>query len=278
MIKVNNKKIRFEKFPNGETRFVVENFPELEFMNTVEFKFESDEDLLKLQFVKRYIDSLRTTVSRVELVIYYMPYSRMDRSEGGSPFTLKYVTEFINSLDFEKITVIEPHSDVTMALLDRAEPLYVTFDLLPTVMKEVGFDESVDYVVFPDAGASKRYSKIGDFCTLVGHKDRDFATGKIQGLELIGINNRAGEKAVIVDDLSSYGGTFVATSKELRKMGVKEVYLLVAHAENSVFKGELFDHIDRLFTTDSIMSEQNKWENRKFDSKLKVYEVSNLIH
>ncbi|WP_371410263.1 ribose-phosphate pyrophosphokinase [Priestia megaterium] len=247
-------------------------------MNTVEFKFESDEDLLKLQFVKRYIDSLRTTVSRVELVIYYMPYSRMDRSEGGSPFTLKYVTEFINSLDFEKITVIEPHSDVTMALLDRAEPLYVTFDLLPTVMKEVGFDESVDYVVFPDAGASKRYSKIGDFCTLVGHKDRDFATGKIQGLELIGINNRAGEKAVIVDDLSSYGGTFVATSKELRKMGVKEVYLLVAHAENSVFKGELFDHIDRLFTTDSIMSEQNKWENRKFDSKLKVYEVSNLIH
>lgn len=278
MIKVNGKEVQFETFPNGETRLVKESIiHDLSLMfPKISFKYENDSDLIKLMFVKEYLDSYQA-VSNTYLTIYYMPYSRMDRSENGSPFTLKYVTKFINGLGFNHVTVIEPHSDVTCALLDNVKAEYVTLDLLPKVLDEIGFDRYADYLVFPDVGATKRYKNIGSYCTLVGHKERDFETGKIQGLELIGINNHVGEKALILDDLSSYGGTFVATAKELRKMGVKEIYLLVAHAENSIFKGELFEHIDGLFTTDSILTEQNYFQNVKYKPQLKIYNIEDIL-
>ena len=53
MIAVDFKEIKFEKFPNGETRMVKESFPKIsgDFLS-VSFKFEDDLDLIKLMFVK----------------------------------------------------------------------------------------------------------------------------------------------------------------------------------------------------------------------------------
>jgi ribose-phosphate pyrophosphokinase len=199
----------------------------------------------------------------------------MDRSEGGSPFTLKHVANFINRLQFRKVLVIEPHSDVTCALLDRSEAKYINYELLHKVIGLTEFDVEHDYIVFPDSGASKRYSKMTGYRTLVGHKKRDFATGEIKGLDIIGDFNGTGKKAIIVDDLSSYGGTFVHTSKALRIKGIEEVCLLVAHAENSIFKRDLFDHVDAVFTTDSILTGYEYWIRR--NRPLRVYKLEEIL-
>src|SRR5437764_9384910 len=169
-----------------------------------------------MMFLKNYLDhySIRNT-----LIIYYMPYSRMDRSEGGSPFTLKYVANFINSLKFNSIQVIEPHSDVTCAVLDNATPNYINYNLLFDVMKQVRFEPNHDSIVFPDSGAQKRYSNLKFKHTLIGNKKRDFETGRITSLDIIGEVGKIGNKAIIVDDLSSYGGTFIMTAETLRKKG-----------------------------------------------------------
>lgn len=276
MLLINGEEVKFEKFPNGETRLVKEGIEESwHTMNKVSFKYEDDSDLIKLMLLKNYLDNLK--FENVDLLIYYMPYSRMDRSENGSPFTLKYVSNFINGLNFNKITVIEPHSDVTPALLNNVKAKYINFDLLPLVMEDVGFNKEVDYLFFPDAGAAKRYHSLKGFKQLVGHKDRDFKTGEIKSLQVVGDVDTFPKKVIIVDDLSSYGGTFVHSSKALKNLGVKEVYLLVAHAENSIFKGQLFDHIDKLFTTNSILTEQNYWNNKKFESQLKIYSIEGVL-
>lgn len=273
MIKFNGIEVAFSRFPNGETKMDETSLTLLAGMKqVVEFKYEDDSDLIKLMFLKKYLDTSKIEVD--ELVIYYMPYSRMDRSENNSPFTLKYVAEFINSLSFEQVTIIEPHSDVTNAVIDNVKPLYINYDLLPKVMEMTEFDQWVDYIVFPDDGASKRYKNMVDVCTLVGRKQRDFKTGRITSLELTGVNNGKGKKAIIVDDLSSYGGTFIMTAEELKqKFNVEEVYLLVAHAENSIFKGDLFNHVTKVFTTDSILTEQNHWDNKKYENQLHVFKI-----
>lgn len=277
MIKVNGKEIEFTKFPNGETNMNHESFPDLKdkYVN-IHFKYVEDGDLIKLMFVKNYIDStyLQKTVSR--LFIYQMPYSRMDRSENHSPFTLKYVSNLINGLDFSEIYIIEPHSNVTLALVNNSYALYINFDLIDNVTDAIGFNEKEDYIMFPDNGASSRYKDMTYPNVLVGHKKRDFATGKIQGLDVIG-NITNPNKVLIVDDLSSYGGTFVHSSKKLKELGFKEVYLLIAHAENSIFKGELFDHIDKVFTTDSMITEHNNWENVKFEPQLKIFKLEDYL-
>lgn len=272
MIKINGIEVVFNRFPNGESRMEVEGLMITNhegIANLVSFKYEDDSDLIKLQFVKKYLDNY-VSRARSVLKILYMPYSRMDRTENDSPFTLKYVSDFINSLGFDKVKILEPHSDVTPALINNSKAIYINYKLLNKVKGMVGFDDETDYIVFPDNGASKRYSKMEEENVLIGHKNRDFKTGEITSLDIIG-KNTGGDTAIIVDDLSSYGGTFLKTAIELRKLGVEKVYLLVAHAENSIFKGELFEHVDKVFTTDSILTDQNNWENKKFESKLHIF-------
>lgn len=281
MIKVNGKEIEFTSFPNGETNMNHKSFPFIGFdqMNEVDFKYEEDGDLIKLMFVRRYLDEPRQYGTYYKLNVYYMPYSRMDRSENSSPFTLKYVSKFINDLNFDEVVLIEPHSNVSPALIDNSYSNYINFELINKVIEEIGFDVERDYIMFPDVGASARYKDMKYKNVLIGHKDRDFITGEIKKLDLVGdISNAEGRKALICDDLSSFGGTFKFSSKALKAVGLKEVYLLVAHSENSIFKKDLFDHIDKLFTTDSMLTEQEHWQNAKFKDRLKIYKLEDILN
>lgn len=281
MFKINSVEIPFKEFPNGETIFPYEIFKDIlhsDKPNEVLFKYENDSDLLKLIFIKKYIDSKVGKNEIINLTITQMPYGRMDRIEGDSAFTLKYVTDLINDLKFDKVTVVEPHSNVTNALLNRSESVFVNFDLLSDVMKEVGFDINEDFIMFPDLGASKRYSDMKLKNVIIGDKKRDFTTGKIEGLNLNFNGDGSGAKVIIVDDLSSYGGTFIHSSKALVKEGFDEVYLLVAHAENSIFKGELFSYVNKVFTTNSLLTDHTNEEiEEQFENRLKVYDIEGVL-
>lgn len=274
MIYLNGKKLDFQMFPNGETRVNGEQIRKLVegyVVNTVTLKYENDSDLIKLMFVKRHIDSIYADV-HLELDVLYMPYSRMDRVEGDSVFTLKYVAEFINNLKFDTVEVVEPHSDVTPALLDKVRVTNVTYNILDIAAKEIGFDKSRDFLFFPDQGAAKRYSKLEGYKVLVGHKTRDFATGQITGLQVLGVTGAIeGAKIIILDDLCSYGGTFyrnnngveTGAAAELKKLGVGDIYLIVAHCENAILEGSVLtgaSPIKKVFTTNSII-EYSRLEN-----------------
>lgn len=260
MIYLNSSEITFDRFPNGETKLDAVTVDETlyttdESTNVINLRYEDDSDLIKLLFLKKYIDNKLKKGSTVRLLIQYMPYSRMDRAMGGAAFTLQYVTDFINALDFDRVTVAEPHSDVTTALLNRSDAFMATQFLLPRVMRQIDFDSDSDYLFYPDAGAQKRYAEMAGAAHLVGYKHRDVTTGRITDLQLVGEPPAHPSKIIIVDDLSSYGGTFLLSATKLREAGFKEIYLLVTHAENSIFKGKLFetDLIDKIFTTDSLL-------------------------
>ena len=274
MIILNETEVEFNSFPNGETQLLHDEL-DIRMFNNIFFKYENDGDLIKLMFLKKFMNGQCRNKDWNRLVISYMPYSRMDRSEDGSPFTLKYVTEFINSLDFSEVIIIEPHSDVTLALLDFAKAKYVNFNLVPDVMENMEFDIEKDYIFFPDAGAAKRYHSLKGYKTLVGHKERDFKTGEIKSLKVVGDVDSipGGAKVLIIDDLSSYGGTFVHSAIALYELGFSTVNLLVAHAENSIFKGKLFDNVDKVYTTDSILTAR-LWADSYVDAgQLKIYKL-----
>ncbi|MDQ8737589.1 ribose-phosphate pyrophosphokinase [Paenibacillus sp. LHD-38] len=269
MMKFNGVELGLKQFPNGETLINGDEIlTHMADFNTIVWKYENDGDLVKLMFVKSYLDDRRV---KCTLTVYYLPYSRMDRVEGTSAFTLKYTAAFLNSLNFESITIIEPHSDVSLALIDRSIGKYPTIQLLEQVAAEVGFHAEQDYLFFPDAGAQKRYSKIQGYKQLVGFKARDFQTGKIKSLEVVGKVERTGFKAIIVDDLCSYGGTFMLSAEKLKEIGASQIYLLVGHCENSIYKGKILesDLIDKVFTTDTILSQAGH-------EKIHVYEMGGL--
>jgi len=252
MILLNEYVVDFGRFPNGESNL---NFNKLAFStkSTITLKYESDQDLFNLFILKKYLDEY-AQFNRFDLTILYMPYSRMDRHNIVYTFNLKYVCTMINDMNFASVTVYDAHSDVTGALLNR----YIEGGNIPILFKqfqeEVGTDNLV--IMYPDAGAQKRYSKDYNYPTVVGNKIRNFETGNIDSYEIYGEDVK-GKNVVIIDDLCSKGGTFIGAAKALRERGAKDVYLIVGHCENTVYDGDLFSHITKMYTTNTILSDIN---------------------
>ena len=264
MLLLNDKKVEITQFPNGETKLDGQAISGMvRGDNVIRLRFESDADLMHLMFLKSHLDTI-PHVATVRLVMPYMPYSRMDRTEGTGVFTLKTVANFINSMNFELVSVFEAHSDVTLALLDRVESVMMAdVGTVSYVMDEIGFNREEDFLFYPDAGAEKRYQGKIKGRHLFGIKHRNFETGQIESFQIAGKTKETDvfNRVLIVDDLSSYGGTFLHSAKALKEQyGFKEVYLLVGHAENSIVKGDLLTSglVDKVFTTDSLVTETHE--------------------
>lgn len=219
---------------------------------TMFWRYEGEQELSQLIFTAM---ALKENFGDVSLFMPYLPNARMDRVHSKSEvFTLKYFCKVINSLEFSKVTIVDVHSSVGAALLDRCENLtigcYVT-----EALRKTGIDPVNDLLFFPDEGSFKRYaSGVKGFSHLAfGNKKRDWATGKILGLDICG-DSPEGRNVFLIDDICSYGGTAYHSALKLKEMGAESIDLFFTHCENSIAKGELFkgDLIRRIYTTDSI--------------------------
>lgn len=251
MILLNKQQIITEQFPNKETK--VKDFDNLiQDENIIQFTYQEDGDLIRLMFVKQRLDEEKV---KTKLLINYMPYSRMDRKIEGDLFTLQYVCRFINSLYFNKVFVVEPHSQKTMDLLENSIAIYPALDWLPQVMKELDFTEN-DRIVFPDKGAAARYRNSGYENVCIFEKARNSSTGRIENMTLKVGTVPKGAKCIIVDDLCSAGGTFLWAGSILKEMGASDITLMVTHCESGIFAGKLLtgdSPVNRIYTSTSMM-------------------------
>lgn len=274
MILLNQQEVKFPKYSNGEFDLKKEFLASLiiKEKNEVKWFYKGNEDFVKLHFLIRF---LQETSIVEKLIITQMPYGRMDRSQNGFPFTLNYISELINNWNIPIVDVFEAHSDVTIKLIKNSKQILKNPELLEKVKKQVGFDESVDHVCYPDKGAKARYPEMNN--VLICEKVRDFDSSDIDALTLSNPEMVKGKKAIIMDDLCSYGRTFNYAAKALREAGIEEVYLLITHAEEGLFLGNIFKLglINHVFTTDTILSNEirNKWEHQKHKHQVTVYEA-----
>lgn len=270
MIKFNNQIIKQDNFGDGTLK--IENiYKDIDCINQainkITWLYDNDGELFTLQCLVDHIRECRPR-NLIYLEMPYIPNARQDRKVSNRLFTLKTFTKIINAMNFDKVIVLDPHSDVSCALLDKLE---VNYDV--SYYWDERFNVNDDFVyMFPDNGAAKKYSekllrKPTNY--IIGNKHRN-NEGRIDSYELI--NFQPGiEKVVIVDDICSYGGTFVAAAKALREQGVKQIDLVVSHCEPNIFKGDVFDYIDHVYTTDSILDLQNKdYENFDQEKKEKI--------
>ena len=271
-------------FPDG-TQMLLEFNPWFLLANEntvidIKWNYECEEELLTLIYVKRHIDNNRNGYKpEINLYMPYIPNARMDRTKHDTEiFTLKYFCEIINSLNFDKVYVMDAHSDVSVGLLNNCvnqSPVGAIRCAKSRVLRLSAKDSHkysyTDLVIyFPDEGAYKRYSGYNIFEgheIIVGRKNRDWNTGKIIGLEVCDRNGKElgkdylhGKIVLMVDDIISYGGTMAYSAEKLRDLGANYVYAYATHTENSIAdedKGTFLNAwrkgiIDKLFTTDSI--------------------------
>ncbi len=257
MIKCNGKPVDLKHFPDG-TLLMKELAPKEEQV-VLTWLYENNEELVALYFLTKHFQS--KGIQGMELQLPYIPNARQDRVKAPQDvFTLKYFAEMINSLDYAKVTVLDPHSYVSEALIhniDVQSPKPYVEKVIEAISKQKGKDILLFY---PDEGAMKRYAAMFDYPYVFGMKKRDWATGEIQGLEVLGQTERiAGSTILIVDDICSKGGTFYYSAKALKECNPEKIYLYISHCENSILEGDILktDFIERVYTTNSIFTKKH---------------------
>jgi len=222
------------KFPAGESgiKCAFENDP-YQVGNTINvhitLDWQGNDDIINLALL---VDAVKRKYSSTHLAlsIPYFPYARQDRvCNKGESLSVKVVASIINSMEFDGVYVLDPHSDVLGSVLNNM----ITLEVAPRVAKAVGNSwPAKSYLVAPDAGALKKVRGYAKHCKVDGvifaDKVRDTTTGAITGTKVY--SEHLGDASLLVaDDILDGGGTFIPLAAELRKITTGKVSLMVSH-------------------------------------------------
>lgn len=241
--------VTIKKFSAGEVQVTLD-LEDQEHKGHIEIhaNLKCSDGIIALAQIKDILDDwVRGTnpLMPIVLVMPYVPYARQDRAMvDGDAFSLKVFTNIINALNFDEICILDPHSDVTPALLNKCT-IYTQAQSLSTLVKD-----KYDAIVSPDGGALKKIYQcakaIGVTSIIKADKERCVETGKILSTTYRG--DVAGKKLLIVDDICDGGFTFINLAKLLKENGATQVDLFVSHGIFSKGLDVLKPYIDHVHT------------------------------
>ena len=256
--------VKVDAFSAGETKFELPDDKHAHYRG-IYWYYENDSEMFVVMCLVNEMPALKKY-----LYMPYFPHARMDRTKSiKDVFTLKWFCKWLNSLKFDFIEVLDPHSDVCVALLDNVyvHPIDDKINKAIEIIcsENIKQDESItDYtnnefaLFYPDQGAYKRYNHgiVNNTCyhSTYGNKDREWGTNQIKSLTIANPAEVKDKDVLIVDDICSYGGTFYRAATALKEAGARKVYLYITHCENAIWLGKLPNSglIEKVFTTDSI--------------------------
>lgn len=243
--------VSITKFPAGETFLSVKEY----FLNghsnhlRIRLDFTSNDDLWNLGLL---VDALRRMHPNpdIDLLIPYFPYARQDRvCNAGESHSLAFTARFINSLRLASVTVFDPHSDVTGALVDN---IYIVEAL--DMITALQYKLPTFALVAPDSGAMKKVQKIGlklGLDVIRADKVRNTKTGSLSGCTVYA-EHQGNKDLLVVDDICDGGGTFLLLAPHLRKLTTGRVMLYVSHGIFSKGLDHLAVDYDAIYTGNNL--------------------------
>ena len=197
-------------------------------------------------------------VKTLDLLLPYFPAARQDRlMVSGEALSVKVYADIINSQNFNTVTVFDPHSEVTPALLNNCKVID-NFSFIEKVTNQL--DNNL-VLISPDGGALKKIYKVAAYLqnyeVIECSKSRDVKTGKLSGFKVYA-DDLQQQDCLIVDDICDGGGTFLGLAKELKAKNAGKLYLAISHGIFSKGFESLEKDFQKIFTTDSFKTIENK--------------------
>lgn len=253
------------KFPDNSLKFKFLNWLVTANSFTIKISLTSNDDLILLSLIKSVLD--RNKIEKASLFIKYMMYQQDDREfHRSESFGLKTICNFINSMNWYKVTIFHPHSDKVEFInnLDIYDNEYFIKDTIKHI-KQLEKDDI--HWVIPDSGAYKTQMKLIEKLQyqnfLVCSKTRDFNTGDIK--TEVPSKDLKGNSCFIVDDICLGGKTFIEIAKKLKENNCGKLYLIVSHGVFNNGIEHLLEYFDLIYTTDSICNIKH--------NNLKIYNI-----
>lgn len=201
-------------------------------------------------------DALRRMgVENLELCIPYFPAARQDRlMVPGEPLSVKVMADLINGVGFNKVIIVDPHSEVTPALLNKVE-VVSNHEFIQAALEKLGEKVKGANLISPDGGAAKKIFSLAKFLggvpVVEAGKVRDVKTGKLKDFRVYE-DDLAGKPCVVVDDICDGGGTFLGLAEALKAKNAGELFLIVTHGLFSKGSAELKKHYSKIICSDSF--------------------------
>lgn len=262
---INRQIFKPKRYSSGELKLVKTDLDKYIIDQKVEILFENKLSIFELLLI---LDYYKSKDIKIDLILSYLPYQRMDHKDSHLVNTLSNVANIFNLLDLNTLTICEPHCDIED--FERANALSYVENIKDKVFKLSGFDTEKDFVVLTDKGGLKRYGNIAKN-TVYFNKQRDPYTGLIVRQEIVG-NLKDCKKVLIVDDIISTGDTIINIVDYLKKLNIKEIYIMSGHLENNKYNKRLehIDEIKTIYSTNSLKKKGNK--------KIHLFDVKEIIY
>lgn len=220
--------------------------------------FSINDDIMALV---NTVDALKRHYHGVplHLVMPYVPYARQDRAcNPGDSASLFAFGAVLNTLGFETVRVIDPHSTVMDACIHNmiVIPQVDVFRNIYPSWKDI-------VIVAPDQGALKKCEEFASFvgadsvisCT----KKRDMKTGAITGLRVLDTVH-LDKRFLVLDDIVDGGRTFIEVANEIRSVRCGRglvIDLAVTHGLFTKGVDIVANQFNRVYTTNSIKTDKD---------------------
>ncbi len=228
-IYVNNIPIEQRMFAGGECHVNVAACDINPQHTTITAYLYSAADIMHLLLT---VDAVRRQHAHavIHLVLPYMPYARQDRvCNSGEALSIAVMAQLINGLNCASITVFDPHSDVTGALLHNVQVRSMADLVMHSPLAALVTQQNL-ILVAPDAGAQKKVAHVAHALgvpMLCAYKQRDSATGAISNSVIHGTTPQ--QSYLLLDDICDGGRTFIALAQVLQQQQAAQVYLYTTH-------------------------------------------------
>lgn len=246
---IGSSEVEIVRYPAGEFNLKFESKGEAS-LGRAYVTGHEPEDLILLNL---FGDLCRRVNASLEIFMPYFPSAREDR---GNPLGVKVYADMVNMAGASKVTILDPHSDVTPALVNNCHVISVDAMVPYAIyynnwLAERGQGGRVEYVgvVAPDGGAIKRTWGVAQALKVPMYqasKHRDVATGKLSGFSCETLPKG---RLLFVDDICDGGGTFIGLADACHHDNLD---LWVTHG---IFTGDnlkLEQRFGRIFTTESF--------------------------
>ena len=221
------------RFPGGEMQVTIPAGLREQADAAREFRIhallKSADDVMQLLLLT---DALRrlNPAAPVHLDMPYVPYARQDRvCNPGEALGAAVFCKLINDQQYATVTIVEPHSDVTPALLQRVRVIDAAA-FLKKALAAPAFAQGVTLMA-PDAGARKRVQSLAKTLGVAdvryAEKVRDPQTGRITETRVP--DDIPAQPVLVVDDICDGGRTFLELAAALRDKTRQPLCLYVTH-------------------------------------------------
>ncbi|MGO4918799.1 phosphoribosyltransferase family protein [Maribacter spongiicola] len=236
-------KYEIKKFHDGQVTAKIAEAGDIH----IKIRGNSYEDLFRAASIKEAWDATNATYKTAvaKLTIFCLIGQRSDRRfNKGESFDLKVICKFINDMKFDVVSILHPHSPISLALIENSEKISHV-DYVEKAYNQIGNP----VLVSPDAGAYKTTHEIAE------KLNADLVPSnkvRVDGAPEISIQGDVkGKECLIVDDLADGGRTFKFLAEALKKQGATKVFLYVTHGQFNYGFDELKESIDHIYCTNS---------------------------